>query len=93
MNCKAKGNRNERRSMVLLELMGYCTVRSTASLGPFDVIGIGSRDLVLLQVKSNSWPSALELEDMRSFIASPNARKIVHCWIDRRRTPDVKEIF
>lgn len=44
MNCKAKGNRNERRSMELLEATGYRCCRSAASLGARDIIGVGGTD-------------------------------------------------
>ena len=43
MNAKAKGTRNEHRSMRLLEAAGYRCTRSAASLGEWDIIGIGSR--------------------------------------------------
>jgi Holliday junction resolvase len=44
MNAKAKGTRNEHRSMRLLEAAGYRCTRSAASLGEWDIVGIGSRD-------------------------------------------------
>jgi len=42
VNNKAKGSRNERRSMALLEAAGYSCTRAAASLGVFDIIGISS---------------------------------------------------
>lgn len=92
MNTKAKGSRNERRSIALLEVAGYQCTKAGASLGVFDVIAIGSRDIVLLQVKSNEWPRAMEMEAIRGFVAPPNARKLVHRWRDRILTPDVREV-
>lgn len=92
MNTKAKGSRNERRSMVILEAAGYQCCKSAASLGAWDIIGIGSIDLVLVQVKSNQWPGSVEMETLRGFVAPPNARKLVHRWRDRQRIPDVKEL-
>ena len=56
VNRKAKGTRNERRSMAVLERAGYRCTRSAASLGEWDLIGIGSRDVVLIQVKTRDWP-------------------------------------
>lgn len=38
--------------MRLLEAAGYGCTRSAASLGEWDIIGIGSRDVVLVQVKT-----------------------------------------
>ena len=89
---KRKGARNERRSMALLEAAGYRCTRAAASLGAWDVIGIGSADIVLVQVKTRDWPSASEMEALRLFPAPPNCRKLVHRWRDGQRMPDVKEI-
>lgn len=91
MNTKAKGNRNEHRSMALLEAAGYACTRAAASLGVFDIIGVGSTDVVLCQVKTRDWPSASEMESIQLFPAPPNARKLVHRWRDTQRLPDVRE--
>jgi hypothetical protein len=92
MNTKAKGNRNEHRSIAILEAAGYKCCRSAASLGAWDISGIGSLDIVLCQVKTRDWPGTAEMETMRLFQAPPNARKILHRWRFRQRLPDVKEI-
>ena len=92
MNAKRKGSRNEHRTMQLLEAAGYCCTRAAASLGIFDVIGVGSVDVVLVQVKSNEWPRAEEMEQLRGFRCPANAKKLVHRWRDRARLPDVKEL-
>jgi len=92
MNSKAKGSRNERRSMAILEAAGYQCTRSGASLGTFDIVGIGSRDVVLVQVKTRDWPGIEEMEAIRLFPVPPNARRIVHRWRDHQRLPDVREI-
>lgn len=92
MNAKAKGSRNERRSMALLEASGYRCSKSAASLGAWDIIGIGSVDIVLVQVKSNQWPGSVEMETMKLFPCPPNARKLIHRWRDRQRMPDTKEL-
>lgn len=85
MNCKAKGTRNERRSIRLLEAAGYACTRAAASLGTFDIIAISSRDVVLCQVKTRDWPSTVEMEAIRLFSAPQNARKLVHRWRDGQR--------
>jgi hypothetical protein len=41
MNAKRKGTRNEHRSIALLESAGYRCSRSAASLGEWDIVGIG----------------------------------------------------
>lgn len=92
MNCKAKGNRNEYKSIRLLEAAGYACTRAAASLGVFDVIGICKTDVVLVQVKSNEWPRSLEMEAIKEFAAPPNTRKLIHRWRDRRSRPGVKEV-
>lgn len=92
MNAKAKGARNERRSRLLLEAAGYRVTRAAASLGAWDLVGIGSADVVLCQVKTRDWPSAAELEALRAFAAPPNARKLLHRWRDGRRVPDAREL-
>jgi hypothetical protein len=78
--------------MALLEAAGYSVTRAAASLGAWDIIGIGSADVVLVQVKSRDWPSAEEMETLRAFRCPPNCKRLVHRWRDRARLPDVKEL-
>ena len=92
MNAKAKGTRNEHRTIRLLEAAGYRCTRAAASLGEWDIIGVGSTDLVLVQVKTRDWPGAAEMETLRLFPAPENCRKLVHRWRDRQRVPDVREV-
>lgn len=92
MNAKRKGTRNEHRSIRLLKAAGYACTRAAGSLGVWDIIGIGSTDLVLVQVKTRDWPGAVELETLRLFVAPGNCRKLVHRWRDRQRRPDVREL-
>jgi Holliday junction resolvase len=91
-NKKAKGSRNERRSKAVLEAAGYQCTKAGGSLGAWDVIGIGSADIVLCQVKSRDWPGKLETEGLKEFSAPPNARKLIHRWRDHQRLPDVREL-
>ncbi len=92
MNTKAKGTRNEHRSSWLLEAAGYACTRAAASLGAWDIIGIGSTDVVLVQVKTRDWPGSVEMETLRSFHCPANCRKLVHRWRDGQRSPDVREL-
>ena len=78
--------------MALLEAAGYACTRAAASLGVFDIVGIGSTDIVLVQTKSNAWPRSVEMEAIKLFKAPPNCRKLIHRWRDRQRLPDVKEV-
>jgi Holliday junction resolvase len=72
MNCKGKGSRCEHKSKRLLEAAGYACMKAGASLGVFDLIGIGSQDFVLVQVKANRWPLEAEMESLRLFKAPMN---------------------
>ena len=92
MNTKAKGTRNEHRSITLLEAIGYRCTRAAASLGAWDIIGVGSTDLVLVQVKTRDWPGSAEMETLQDFPCPPHCRKLVHRWPDRQRLPDVREV-
>lgn len=92
MNTKAKGSRNERRSIALLEAGGYRCTKSGASLGCFDVIGVSATGFVLVQCKTNAWPSQVEMEAMRDFPVPHNAVKLVHRWNHYRSLPLVKEV-
>ena len=92
MNAKAKGTRNEHRSMRLLEAAGYRCTRSAASLGEWDIVAIGPRDVVLVQVKTRDWPGSVEMETLREFTAPPMTRKLVHRWRNHQRLPDVREL-
>jgi hypothetical protein len=89
---KRKGARNEHRSIAVLQAAGYRCTRSAASLGEWDVVGIGSTDFVLCQVKTRDWPGAAEIETLQNFPAPMNARKLVHRWRKRQRLPDVREL-
>ena len=91
VNGKAKGTRNEHRSIRLLEAAGYACTRAAASLGAWDIVGIGSTDIVLCQVKTRDWSGAVEMEALKLFRALENCRKLVHRWRDRERMPDVRE--
>lgn len=92
MNAKRKGTRNEHRSMILLEAAGYRCTRAAASLGAWDIIGIGSTHVLLVQVKTNRWPSTAEMGTLKAFPAPTQCRKLIHRWKDRQRMPDVKEV-
>ena len=91
-NCKAKGNRAEYRSIEILESAGYHCTRAAGSLGAWDIIGIGTTDVVLVQVKSNRNAAPAERETLKDFPAPPNARKLIHIWHDYARVPIVKEL-
>jgi len=92
MNAKKKGTHNEHRTIAILEAAGYSCTRAAASLGIFDVIGVGPTDVVLVQVKTRDWPGLVEMEQLRGFRCPSLCKKLVHRWRHRARLPDVKEI-
>ena len=75
-----------------MEAADYACMRAAASLGTWDIIGIGSIDIVLCHVKTRDWPGALEMETSRRSPAPANCRKLLHRWRDRQRIPDVREV-
>lgn len=91
-NAKAKGTRNEHRSIAILEAAGYACTRSAASLGMWDIVGVGPTDFVLAQIKTNAWPGTDEMETLRDFQVPSNCKKLIHRWRDHQRLPDVKEL-
>jgi hypothetical protein len=92
MDRKGKGARRERQSMALLEAEGYKCTKSGASLGAWDIIGVGRFDIVLLQVKSNRPPGRREMKVLQEFKAPSCCTKLLHIWRDGQGTPEVKAI-
>lgn len=94
MNCKAKGNRLERKTISRLEAAGYLCVRSAASLGPFDIVAANRLGFRVIQVKSNCWPGPIERESMREAAKNLPPNTTVECWRwnDRSREPLIKLI-
>ncbi len=93
MNIKRKGTRNEHRSIKLLESLGYHCIRSAGSLGPFDVVAYNDIGVIFLQIKSNLWPSALEMERLKEERIPPNCLKLIHRWNDHTTKPVVQQIY
>jgi len=92
MNTKAKGNRNEHKTMRYLEALGYACTRAAASLGVFDIVAISQRDVRLIQVKSNRMPGSVEMEAIEQFKVPGFVSKEVWRWNDHARQPIVKVI-
>lgn len=89
---RRKGTRREYMSMRVLERLGYRCIRSAASLGCWDIVAIGSHDVLLVQVKSRDWPGTAEVQTLMEFPAPPGVHKMIHRWRDHQRLPDVKEV-
>jgi len=94
MNTKKKGSRAEHRAMRVLEASGYACTRAAASLGVFDVIGIGPRDIRLIQVKCGDrcQISAAEREAIKTFVAPPNASREIWKFFDKVRHPIIERL-
>lgn len=93
MNCKGKGTRNEHRSIALLEAAGYQCCRSAASLGAWDIIGIGSTDVVLVQCKTRDWPGTVEMETLRGFAVHRTAGVLFTVGVIGSECPTYGEKF
>lgn len=92
MNTKAKGSSREHKAMRILEQAGYACTRAAASLGIFDVIAIGPSGVRCLQVKSNRWPSAAEMEAIELFQVPAGCTKEVWRFDDYARAPMIKTV-
>ena len=94
MNAAAKGARNERRSMAVLESAGYRCTRSAASLGAWDIIGISHRDVVLCQVKTRDWPgSGGDGDASRVYLTAHLPQDRASLATSAERLPDVRGSF
>ena len=80
MSTKRKGIRAERLAKKMLEKAGYLVVRSSASLGPFDIIAIGPHgSLRLIQVKKGTQATRAEREALAE-LASKFKNASVEYW-------------
>jgi Holliday junction resolvase-like predicted endonuclease len=91
-NTAAKGRRNEHRSRDILEAAGYRVTRAAGSLGDWDLVGLSSTDVVLVQVRTRDWPGLIERQALKECVAPPNTRKLLHRYRDGRRRPDEQEL-
>ena len=87
-----KGRHNEYRTMRLLEASGFVCRRAAGSHSPFDVVAINSVGILLVQGKTNEWPSPAALETISLVPVPQNASKLVHRWNNRVTMPLVKEV-
>ena len=92
MKAKAKGTRNEHRTMRYLEAIGFACTRAAASLGAWDVVAVSRREVKLIQVKTNRWPPSHEMEQLELFEAPSGVSREVWRWDDYARRPKVRVI-
>jgi len=94
MNCKRKGTRLERKTILMLKAAGYTCIRSAASMGPFDILAINPLGIRCIQVKSNDWPRPEVREGLRMAAMGlpPYARVECWRWNDGAREPIIKRL-
>lgn len=95
MSAKSKGAYTERMARDVLKALGYYVTKAAGSLGLFDLVAVGPRDVRLVQVKTNRKPSALEMDRIRDFGAEQTWFVPVHkeVWVHvRRRGWDIDRI-
>ena len=92
MNAKAKGTKNEHKSIRLAEALGYQCTRAAGSMGAWDIICLSKSDVVVIQCKTRDWPGSTEMETLKAFPVPSNCRKLIHRWRDGHGVPDVKEV-
>ena len=92
LNKRAKGRQNEYRSRAILEQAGYYVIRAAGSYGFWDLIGIGTQDIILVQVKTRDWPGSDQIEYLTNFPVPSNCQKLIHRWQNRGRVPEVMKL-
>ena len=79
--------------MRLLEAAGYLCTKAGASLGLFDVIGIGPNDIRCCQVKSGTkYCSAIEREQLQLVPVPSNCSKEIWRYPDRCKAPLIERL-
>ena len=91
---KRKGSRAELRCIRILETAGYLCTKAGGSLGLFDVIALGSKDVRAIQVKCGArpWLSPAEREAIQLVSVPPNVSKELWKFPDYCRQPTIEVI-
>jgi Holliday junction resolvase len=85
---KRKGSRAELRCIRILEAAGYVCTKAGGSLGVFDVVALGSKDVRAIQVKAGTARlSGLEREAIALLTVPPNCSKEYWRFPDRCKHP------
>lgn len=87
-NPKAKGARQERRVIKILETAGYYCVKTGGSLGMWDILAFNSNTMRLIQVKSNYCRPA-EREGLELFKAPSFCSKELWIFKDYAKHPTI----
>lgn len=85
---KAKGTRAERKCIRILEAAGYYCTKAGGSLGVFDVVALGPKDVRAIQVKSGGARlSGVERETITGLALAPNVSREYWRFPDYAREP------
>lgn len=89
---KQKGSRAERKAIRILEAAGYCCTKAGGSLGVFDVIALGPKDVRCVQVKAGQrpWLSPAEREAIELVCVPANVSKELWKFHDYARQPVIE---
>lgn len=85
-----RGHETERLCATALRERGYAVTRSAASKGCYDIIAIGSNDILLIQCKrTKAYARRAEPKVLRQLQDAPapisnHIKKQLWCWVDRR---------
>jgi hypothetical protein len=92
MNKYTKGKRNELKTIRYLERQGYRCLRSAGSRSPFDIVAFGPYETLLIQVRSNRFPSISDIIEMDKYPTLPSIKKVIHVWKDHYMYPIVRPV-
>lgn len=88
---KRKGSRAELKCIRILEMAGYCCTKAGGSLGVFDVIALGPKDVRAIQVKSGGARlSQIEREQIITTKVPPNCSREYWLFRDYARVPTIE---
>jgi Holliday junction resolvase len=91
---KRKGAYYEHRAIRILEAAGYVCTRAGGSLGVFDVIAIGPRDVRAVQVKggARNYLSGVEREAIALLAVPANVSKEAWRFVKHARAPLIERL-
>lgn len=87
-----KGRRGEYQVIRILEKAGYYATRTAGSHGMYDVVGINSSLVRLIQVKINKPIAPADRETFKDFLVPKNVTKEIWFRKDRQRKWAIEHI-
>ena len=89
---KRKGSRAELKAIRILEAAGYLCTKAGGSLGVFDIIALGPKDVRAVQVKCGKkpWLSPLEREAIYAVQVPGNVSLELWKFFDYARAPIIE---